>query len=331
MQGHRSVFATHRGSRIKRIVTWVAAVAIGFAIFNALFSGVTAPEDAMVGTSASSYGVEEIGVADADDSAKLQAEARKEVLSSEDKQDKLVIAGYPANPFNGSAPVAYGPSDENGRLSIDVGSSSGGTDSGNGDATESTSTDGASESSGASAPSSAAGASASSGASAPSSSSSGGDAEPSQNPLDGFDPDGQGGKAADPSAAGEMSADSRAAADAAAKFIKAYTNYDATKTNADKFTEGLPALTPNTRGEVLKQTRAQWDRLAKDQRISEGKIDGDPSMTVPAEGDKAIVSVSVSIKEYGQTTNDQYRSSYTITMVKTNNEWLVDGVTANNT
>lgn len=326
----RSIFATNKGTAAKRILTWGGAAVVVFMVGNHLIGGKTevAPtaSTTVLGGDASHYGVAAGGMPDADDS---ELEAKKSdggVLSTEDKQKKLIVAAYPANPFHGASAAASGPEGAT-RLSINVGSGADSSESADtqspGSPTTSASNDSAAPSSSADSSSSADDPSASSAASTDA-------AAPTSNPFDGLpDGDGTGTSQSDAeSSNGPQSADDKAAASAAVNFITKYTNYNAASTTAEQFTQSLPPQTPDTRQEITSQTTSQWDRLARDRRVSEGKAVGKPSLTVPAKDGKAVVVVEMSISERGQTTNDSYRSRYTVTMVQSNNEWLVDGVTA---
>lgn len=325
MQGRRrSVFATHRGTKVKRILKWGGVLAIGFIVVNHVFGGndiQIAANVTVLGEDASHYGVEPGGVADADESSRQAKESKGDILSAEDRQKELVVAGYPANPFRGAASAASGNGAS--RLTINVETSAN---------PNSTNSSGSPTASNAEQPSGEDNTqprdSASTQPSSPSGSSQ--DAEPTTNVYDGL-PDGDGtapDENGSPQSTQAQSPDDTAASSAAVDFITKYTNYSAASTTADQFTQGLPNLTPDTRQQIATQTAQQWDRLARDQRVSQGKVVGKPSLSVPASSGKAIVVIAMSISEHGQTTNDTYRSRYTVTMLKSNNEWLVDGVTA---
>lgn len=331
----QSIFATHRGTAVKRVATWTVTILVGYAILSRMVGGDTAPEEELTQTVADRYGVHEVGATDGDEARREQQEISQQgLLKAEQRQQQLVVAAYPADPFGGAAPPASGGTGD-GRMTIDISSTSGtGLDA----AATTTPSTGASDASGSesASPTTQSGTS-SSGTDSSGSDSSDSSAESSSQPptttgpaeennYDGLPDDPNAGS--DTGAGGGDDAESKAAATAGAAFVQAYTNYTTENNTADKFAGALPNLTPDTRSQILKQAQEQWDRLSRDKRASQGKVSGEPSLSAPANNGKAVVVVKVAVAEKGETTNDSYNSTYTITMTKSGNDWLVDGVTA---
>lgn len=313
---------TNRGTKIKTLTKWSAAAVGVFFVMNTFVIGQGSSKAPDTTTtrflSASHDNLPEQPQVSASASSEPDTEADPDTAEPE-----VVVAAVPGNPFQGAVPPAVGR-EGGARLSIQVGQR------------PSSSTSSSSSSSRQASPESSSAPTTTSGSSAQSptdSSSSDSDAAPAldgdDSGLDGLpdDPDGSGGSSSG-GADSDDSADARAVRTNAEAFVKAYVNYQTEGNSADKFTRSLPNVSPATRAEIGKQASEQWDRLAADKRKSTGQIEGPAELTVAPSNSKAVVLVKVSVAEHGATTNDAYSSTYTITMIKSSEGWLVDGVTA---